>query len=139
LFDLVALAITSRPTDSWTKTIGTGLFVLFGILLAGVIFITGIKSSRSTVVVWTTTLTWSVMFCWWAWVDTESSPFILHELHHFDAAQVIIEERKFYIENISIFTVMFVWLLSFPFVQRHASSKGQPAELTDGRDQERPE
>jgi len=122
--------------DSWVEIIGTGLFVLFGILFAGVILITGIKGSRSSAVVWTSTLTWSVMFCWWAWVDKESSPFVIHELHHLDAAQVMIEVRQFYFLNISIFAVMFAWLLSFPFVQRYASSKTQPAVLTDERSPE---
>jgi hypothetical protein len=98
--------------DSWVEDVGTGLFVLSGIVLAGVILITGIRGSRSKAGVWTSTLTWSVMFCWWAWVDRISSPFIIHELHHLDQVQVMTEMRQFYIQNISIFTVMFAWLLS---------------------------
>ena len=131
LFDLVALGITRCPMDSWVEDVGTGLFVLSGIVLAGVILITGIRGSRSKAGVWTSTLTWSVMFCWWAWVDRISSPFIIHELHHLDQVQVMTEMRQFYIQNISIFTVMFAWLLSFPFIQRYASSLTKPAELTD--------
>jgi hypothetical protein len=125
LFELIALGIMRCPLVSWVEAVGTSLFVLFGIQLAGVVLLTGIKGSRSTVIVWTSTLTWSVMFCWWAWVDTASSPFIIHEIHTLDPAQSMIEIHHFYIESISTFIVMFVWLLSFPFVQRYARARSR--------------
>ena len=125
LLDSAGLAITRCPLDSNVEVVGTFLFVLFGVLLAGAILVTGIRASRSTPIVWAITASWCLCFLWWAWFDTDASPFIIHELHTLNQAEAVIEIRQFYRGTISLFVFFLAWFMAFPIIQRYASSLRQ--------------
>jgi len=124
LSEFAALAITRSELSFSTEMAATGLFVLSAVLLFGAVLISGFTRRCSMKFVWGTTIAWYVLFFWWAWIDIDASPFILHELHSLDAAQAEIEARQSHRDAIALFVLLRLWFLSFPLVQRCASKAG---------------
>jgi hypothetical protein len=125
LFILAANTVTRFVALSLAGEVGRYLFLFANVLLFLIVLTTGLKLRVATPFVWGSTFFWCLLFCWWAWIERQSSPFILHELHTFDPEEARQEIRHFQFLAVPAFSVLLGWFASFPFLQRYASSRNR--------------
>lgn len=65
---------------------------------------------------WLLVLVWEALFVWYAWFNP-AAPFMLRELHTFDAAAAAREMATHYVRAGTIFTALFLWFLSLPITR----------------------
>jgi hypothetical protein len=78
---------------------------------------------------WSLVLLWEALFVWYAWFSP-AAPFVLHEMHTFDATAGALESKAHYIKAGLVFVVLFAWFLSLP-VARLIHGKSTAARLPD--------
>ena len=80
------------------------------------------KSLRGTC--WAVITLWCASFVWYAWCS-QSSPFLLRELHSVDYGQALQESRRHELLSGTLFAVLLLWFLSLPLI-RQRSKNGVP-------------
>jgi hypothetical protein len=123
LFIFAANAIYRFVPLSLAGEIGRYLFVVANVALFLIVLIAGLTPKVSMKVVWTATFVWCLLFSWWAWIETQSSPFILHELHTFDPVAAAAEIEHFRVQAACWFSILLVWFLGFPVFQKHSQGR----------------
>ena len=99
------------------------LFAISCGVLFFLVLVAAFNPRASSKIIATVTVSWCLLFCWWAWIERQSSPFVLHEIHTFDPAGIRLETAHFYRQSVATFAAMMIWFTSFPFVQRFDSAR----------------
>ncbi len=98
------------------STYVSALLVAAAVSLCGV-FILLLRFFRiGPAVFWGFVLVWEALFVWYAWFSP-AAPFVLHELHTFDASAIARERTIHHVRAIALFTVLFAWFLSLPIIR----------------------
>lgn len=94
----------------------------FVLLVTAAVFLSGIlglllRFSRvQPAVFWVLVLGWEALFVWYAWFSP-ATPFVLHEVHSFDANAVARESTIHSLKAGVLFALLFAWFLSLPFAR----------------------
>ena len=123
LFVFAMNAINRFVPLSMAGQAGGYFLVGANVVLFVVVLTTGLRLKVPSSIVWATTVGWCLLFSWWAWVETQSSPFILHELHTFDPEAARQEIRHFQFQAVCAFCVLLIWFASFPLLQKYSSRR----------------
>lgn len=94
----------------------TTLLVIAGILLLAILGLVFLFSRVQPSAFWALVLGWEILFVWYAWFSPVA-PFVSHEVHSFDAAAAAREAVAHSVKAGFLFSVLFVWFLSLPFVR----------------------
>ena len=123
LFVFAANALKRFVPLSVAGQAGGYLFVGVNVVLFLIVLATALRLKVPSNIVWAVTITWCLLFSWWAWIETQSSPFILHELHTFDAEAAQQEIRHFKLQAFCGFSILLIWFASFPLLQKYSSRR----------------
>ena len=107
----VIMASIEQPSACVSVLFGTAGVLLFGILG----LLVGFSRFRPAVF-WVLVLGWEALFVWYAWFSP-ATPFVLHEVHSFDANTVARESTTHYLKAGVLFALLFAWFLSLPFAR----------------------
>jgi len=122
LFIFAANAVNRFVALSFAGEVGLCLFIAANVLLFLVVLGTWVKIRMASPIVWSATIFWCLLFIWWAWIERQSSPFILHELHTFDPEEARLEINHFRLQAVLGFSILLIWFAIFPLLQRYSIS-----------------
>ena len=123
LFVFAGNMVTRFVALSLAGEVGRYLFLAANVVLFLVVLTTGLKLRVPSNIIWAATITWYLLFSWWSWIETQSSPFILHELHTFDPEAARLEIRNFHFQAVCTFSILLIWFASFPILQKYWSRR----------------
>lgn len=115
---LILFGIRIFPSEVSWQAAWALLYPISCLVLSSAVALTILRPHFSVRFLWGSSLAWCLMFTWYAWFCTSSSPFIVHELHTLDPLQAALEVRRFYAISVTVYVLLLVWFLSFPLLQQ---------------------